>query len=84
MYKFEINGTDYEIPAFADMPLGALRKARKAQDELDATFELLEGALGADSPVMAALDTLTIEQFKTWFEGWAGGSTVGESSGSES
>ena len=84
MYKFEIDGTEYEIPQFADLPLGALRKARKAQDELDATFELLEGTLGADSPSMAALDTLTIEQFKAWFEAWAGGSTVGESSGSES
>ena len=84
MYKFEIDGTEYEIPQFADLPLGALRKARKAQDELDATFELLEGTLGAESAVMAALDGLTISKFKTWFDGWAGGSTLGESSGSES
>ena len=82
-YKFEIKGKKYEIPSFADMPLGALRKARKADNELDATFELLEGVLGPDSEELAALDTLTIDEFKTWFEGWAGGATVGESSGSE-
>jgi hypothetical protein len=84
MYEFEIKGEKYSIPLFVDLPLGALRKARKTDNELDATFELLEGAIGVDSQAMAALDTLTIDEFKTWFESWAGGATVGESSGSES
>lgn len=78
MHKFEIDGKQYEIPKFADLPLGALRKARKADNELDATFELLEHITKDRPEILEAIDTMSVEQFGAWFEAWAGGASLGE------
>ena len=78
MFKFEINGQQFEIPNFADLPLGALRKARKTDNELDATFELLEHVTQDCPETLQAIDTLSVTEFGEWFENWAGGASLGE------
>jgi hypothetical protein len=82
-YKFTIEDTEYEVPDFADIPTGALRKGRKGTDEMDKAFIILEEALG-DSPALAALDGLSLADFGKWLEGWTKGAPLGESSSSSS
>lgn len=81
-YKFEVNGQNYEIPLLKDAPIGALRKSRKADNEMDAAFTVLEAVVGVDSPELAAIDSLTAEQFGEWIKGWAQGASLGEQSSS--
>lgn len=81
-YKFEIAGQEYEVPLFADLPIGAIRKARTAKDDMDKAFVILEQALGEDSAALAAVDTLTGVEFGKWLEGWTQGASLGEPSGS--
>jgi hypothetical protein len=81
-YKFTIAEIEYEIPAFADIPAGALRKGRKGSDDMDRAFTILEEAIGAESETLAALDKLTLAEFGKWLEGWTQGAPLGESSSS--
>lgn len=81
-YDFEIDGTSYSIPAFSELPVGAIRKARKAKDDTDMAFTILEQVIGEDSPALEALDTLTADSFGDWLTGWTQGAPVGESSSS--
>ena len=83
-YKFTIEETEYEIPEFAEIPTGALRKGRKGKDDMDRAFIILEEAIGIDSDALIALDKLPIGEFSTWLEGWTKGAPLGESSSSES
>lgn len=83
-YHFEIGGNKYSVPFLKDSPIGVLRKARKAGNDMDAAFTILELILGEDSPEIAAVDTMTPEQFGEWMKGWTQGASLGESSGSES
>ncbi len=83
MYKFTIEEVEYEVPAFSDIPTGALRKARKSADEIDKAFTILEEAVGTDSEVLKVLDKLTLADFAKWLEGWTQGAPLGESSSSE-
>jgi len=83
-YHFTINETDFEIPLFSNIPVGVIRKARKAKDEMDMVFTILENALGEDSDVLAAIDTLEGDEFQAWLAGWTQGAPVGESSSSKS
>lgn len=81
-YEFEIDGNTYSIPAFRELPVGAIRKARHAKDETDMAFTILEQVMGEDSPALAALDSITTEQFGEWLNGWTQGASVGEASSS--
>jgi hypothetical protein len=81
-YKFNIKGTDYEVPLLKDAPIGVIRKARKAGNDMDATFTILEAMLGEDSQELAAVDTLTPVEFENWMRGWTQGAELGESSSS--
>jgi hypothetical protein len=83
-YSFTHNGKDFTVPAFAKLPMGALRKARKADDDGDKAFIILEFVLGEDSPELAALDTMDAKEFAAWLEGWTQGAPLGESVSSES
>ena len=82
MYKFNIKGTDYEIPSLADIPAGAFRKARAAANEMDKAFIILEETLGIDSPELKAVDSLSITELVKWLEGWTDGVGLGESQSS--
>lgn len=81
-YKFTIAGNDYEVPLLKDAPVGVIRKARKAGNDMDATFLILETMLGEDSAELAAVDTLSPAEFEGWMKGWTQGASLGESSGS--
>lgn len=83
-YKFEHNGTTHEIPSLAALPMGALRKARKIEDETDKLFTMLEVVMPEGSPALAALDSMDTEAFQTFLAGWTQGAPMGESSSSES
>lgn len=72
------------LPHFSKIPGGALRKARKAQDQLDQFYLLLEIALGDPSPELDFVDSLTIAEQGEVFTQWTQGAPVGESSSSES
>lgn len=81
-YEFEIDGKTYTVPAFKDIPMGAIRKARHAKDETDMAFTILEEVTGEGSDVLAALDLMNAEQFGAWLNGWMQGASVGEASSS--
>lgn len=82
-YTFEFKGESYTIPAFNDLPMGAIRKARKAKDESDQAFTIIESVMGEGTPALEALDQMNPEEFNTWLSGWTQGAPVGESVGSE-
>lgn len=84
MYDFTIGKKKYSVPEFSSIPVGALRKARHATDDMDKAFIILEEAVGLDSPALKALDTLSMEEFGKWLTEWTGGESLGESSDSES
>ncbi len=81
-YTFEVDGVEHTIPSFNSLPVGAIRKARKAKDETDQAFTIIETVMGEDSPALAALDTLDGAEFQAWLEGWTQGAALGESSDS--
>lgn len=77
-YTFTQNGVEYTIPAIVALPVGVSRKARKAADDADRVFIMLEEAMGEDSPELAAVDTMNAEQFDAFLRGWTQGAGVGE------
>lgn len=83
-HTFEYKGKSFTIPAFGALPMGAIRKARKAKDEADQAFTILEAVMPEGSPELDAIDSMNAADFNDWLSGWTQGSTVGESSGSES
>jgi hypothetical protein len=78
-YDFEHKGKKYSVPTFANLPVGAVRAARKATDDADKAFIIIEYLLGEDSPEIKAIDTMTSKEFATWLEGWTQGAPLGES-----
>ena len=82
VYTFEYNKSTYEIPLFSELPMGAVRKARKATDDIDKAFIIIEEALGDDAPALQALDSMKAAEFQKFLEGWTQGAPLGESSGS--
>ena len=82
VYKFEHDKKTYEIPFFSELPMGAVRKARKATDDIDKAFIIIEEALGDDAPALRALDSMKAAEFQKFLEGWTQGAPLGESSGS--
>ncbi len=81
-FTFEHEGKSYSIPSFKHLPIGAIRKVRKLEDQADQVFTLLETVLGVDSPTLAAVDTMDTEEFQLFFTEWTGGAPLGESSDS--
>jgi hypothetical protein len=83
-YSFKHKGKTYEIPAMASLPMGVLRKSRKAVDEMDRAFLILEELMGEDSTELKAVDSMNPEEFNDFLTGWTQGAPLGESSSSES
>lgn len=81
-FEFTVDGEKYTIPAFASIPSGALRRARKAADDLDKAYTILEFTLGVDSVELDALDRMTVEELGDFVKAWTDGVSVGESSDS--
>lgn len=81
-FTFEQGGKSYQIPKFSNLPAGALRRARKATDDLDKAFTIIEFVMGEKSPEIEAVDNMTVTEFGEFVKSWTGGASVGESSGS--
>ena len=82
LYKFDFNKVTYEIPYFSELPMGAIRKARKATDDIDKAFIIIEELLGENAEALKALDSMKAAEFQKFLEGWTQGAPMGESSGS--
>jgi hypothetical protein len=83
-YTFTIKEKEYTIPSFQSIPIGVIRKTRSIEDEMDKAMTILELFLEDSAETLAAIDTLSIEDFAEWQAGWLGDATLGEASGSES
>lgn len=83
-HHFTVDGKKYSVPKFADIPVGVLRKSRKAKDEMDTVFTIIELTMGEGSDALDAIDSMNSEDFQTFLAGWTQGAPVGESSSSES
>lgn len=75
-YKIEHNGKTVELPDFKELPVGLIRKARKAeQDEL--MWIVLETVL--DEKDLDIVDSMSMTDFTTAMTGWTQGAPLGES-----
>lgn len=81
-FHFEHKGKTFTIPKFENIPTGVIRKSRKADNDTDAAFIILELTLGEDSKELAAIDEMTISQAGEVIGAWTKGVSLGESSGS--
>lgn len=81
-YKFELNGKEYELPDFNNLPMGVIRKSRKFTNELDSAFSIIESVADGNSDLLDELDKLPVSEFNKVLEGWTTGASLGESSGS--
>ena len=84
MYEFTVNKKKYSIPFFTDVPMGAIRKSRKEANDMDKALLIIEETLGVDSEELAAIDSMTVDEFSNWLQGWTQGASLGEASGSAS
>lgn len=78
-FDFDHAGVTYTIPAFSALPIGVVRKSRKAKDEADQAFTIIESVCGEDSPELAAIDSMLPDEFQAFIAGWTQGAAVGES-----
>lgn len=83
VYNFTHAGKKYSVPAFGSLPMGAVRASRKAIDDADKAFIIIEYVLGEDSNEIKALDSMTATEFSEWLTGWTQGAPLGESVSSE-
>lgn len=83
-FEFTHDGETFQIPSFTSLPIGVIRKSRKAKDEADQVFTILEGITGEDSPALAAIDSMSMDEFQVFMADWTQGAPVGESVSSES
>lgn len=81
-FHFEHKGKDFAIPKFENIPSGVVRKSRKAENDVDAAFLVLELTLGEDSKELKALDEKPLSEVGEIIKAWTNGVTMGESSGS--
>lgn len=84
MYSFKHAGKKFQIPLFTDIPMGVIRKSRRASDDMDKAFIILETLMGEGSPEMEAVDSMNAAEFQEFLAGWTQGAPVGESVSSES
>lgn len=75
-HTFEHNGKKVILPAFKEIPVGVIRKARKS-DADDAMWFMLEEIL--DEKQLAIIDTMPLDVFTEAMKGWTQGAPLGES-----
>jgi hypothetical protein len=74
-YVIEHKGKKVELPAFGEMPVGILRKARH-ETEQEQTWYILENVLSSKD--LAVLDALPLSEFSKHMKAWTGGVALGE------
>ena len=77
-YTFTYKGTKITLPSFKDIPVGALRKSRKASDDMDRAFLIFEEILTEKQ--LALIDTIPLTEFSDILSKWTEGAGLGESS----
>lgn len=80
---FTTSHGELTLPHFSKIPGGAIRKGRKAQDQLDQFFIIVEETCGDPSDELALLDRLPLLELGELFLEWTQGAAVGESQSSE-
>lgn len=75
-YTITHNKKKITLPAFTDLPVGVIRKARKMEADEQIWF-VLEAILSEKD--IATLDSMSVTEFATAIGGWTGGTPVGES-----
>lgn len=80
---FQTSKGKLTLPHFSRIPGGAIRKARKAEDQMDQFFIIIEETCGDPSDELAFLDRLSLAELGSLFMEWTQGAAVGESSSSE-
>lgn len=83
-FHFTHNDVEYNIPKFSDLPMGVIRKSRKADDDGDRVFIILEAVMGEGSAELDAVDDMSAEEFKNFLGEWTEGVSLPEGSSSES
>ena len=76
-YTIEHNGKKVDLPAFKELPVGVIRKARKV-DADEAMWFILEEVL--DDKGLAIIDSMPLSAFTEAMNGWTQGAPLGESS----
>jgi len=76
-YTIEHNGKKIGLPAFKELPVGVIRKARKVDAE-EAMWFILEEVL--DEKQLAVIDSMPLSDFTEAMNGWTQGAPLGESS----
>jgi len=77
-FQFTHNGKKHEIPSFKALPMGVIRKSRKALDDADRVFIIIEEMVGEDSKEMAAIDSMSQDEFAEFITEWTQGAGLGE------
>lgn len=77
-FEFEHGGKTFHIPKFQDLPTGVLRRTRKAADDLDKAFLIIENVMGENSPELNAIDNMSISEFGEFVKAWTQGAPMGE------
>ncbi|ORL15411.1 hypothetical protein [Prescottella equi] len=70
-------GETINMPSFATLKPGTIRKARKAVDDLDRTFIFIE-TMVPDDATLEIIDNLSPEEFGDFFQAWIDDSGVSE------
>lgn len=83
-FTFKHDGKSYTIPKFTDLPVGVIRKARRAKDDADMAFTIIESVMGEGSAELEAIDAMSTTEFQEFVLEWTQGAGVGEASSSES
>ena len=75
-YVIEHKNKKLTLPAFDEIPVGVIRRARKMEADEQIWF-VLESVLKDKD--LAILDSMSVKEFSTAISGWTGGTPVGES-----
>jgi hypothetical protein len=81
-FSFTHAGETYYLPHLKDIKSGVIRKARKATDDADKFFTIIEEVCGEGSPELNAIDDMDGTELQATLMGWAQGAQLGESSSS--
>lgn len=82
LFSFTHKGETYFLPQLKDVKTGVIRKARKAVDDADKFFIIIEEVCGEGSPELNAIDDMSGTELQETLQAWAQGAQLGESSSS--
>lgn len=74
-HTFEFKGKSYTIPAYTQIPMRALRKALDEENQIKQSYIILEETV-KDKKVLEILGDMTVSDFVSFVEGWAGEAQV--------